>query len=65
MLLKVIVIVLGSFALSSWIPATATEQLNSDVYRTTSGTIIEVVEVPGVGRCIITPSNTECDWKDR
>ena len=35
--------------------------LKTDVYETERGTLVEVVTVPGFGKCMLTSANTICE----
>ena len=61
-----IVIVFATIATTAGarnVEAGSTIPIQTKVYKTTDGNVLEVVKVPGVGTCIITPVGTECKWK--
>jgi len=56
----IVLIIVASFQFPPKVEASSTKTLEGTVYRTPTGTVVEVVKVPGFGECFITPETVVC-----
>lgn len=59
----VVAIIGGAIGFFNSASSSTTITLNGTAYKTPSGAIIDLVQVPGFGKCLITQSETICRGK--